>query len=1581
MLSVVHSTRKWVRKTQDHERLHYRSLFLFTKSNNLRKVLHKICKSWVFEYFILFSIVTSCVIVVLEDQTEKTDGTTRAYAVADLALNIIFGTEAIMKIIAFGFILHRGAYLRNNWNVFDFVVVISGFASDIYALFAESNKSLSLKALRLFRVVRPLRLIAKSDNLRVVLDTLVKSFGTLMHVLLFIFLLIILYAITGMELFGGVLHSACYDQTTLNIIEPVKLCSLNIPTGCQGYNNSICLDQWDGLDGDMVSFDNIYVAIITVIQVITMEDWIFIQYKIDAVASTMVTSCYFVSLILIGGYFAVDLLMGVLGNQYLRTKQCIKKSKEMRQQKKAIEDKLDNINNKKQTEKEPSVMEQPKKEDSVIQLKQTSSSFLSLKKTDKKTESKFRKIITRIAKSQAFFWCTMTIVVVDVTMSSVYAHTMDFRSHDYTFIYIQAVIILFYIIELAIKAIHKSLRRALQNGLFFFNASVVMLSLIEMILLLFSAEYYIGLSVIRGVTLILVFKHTRFWSQMSMIIKSFVESIKGVTGIMGLLFIVLANYALLGNQLFGQKDGEGSQLGTFDTFESSLLLSFVLLTGDNWTTFMSENIKRATDETTRVFTVLYFISFVLLGNFILMNVFLGIIVDNLTSDWEENNENDVISSRDIKIKSIGVFGAISRKTNEKQKTIDMIRSTKVSDINHTVTTISTSKTSTSLVSALPSTQQSSIACETTSSTTSCSTTPSSAANKNDEENNLNVRKDKVNANRISSFVDNTIKNTTVRFQDSNDLPTNLVSIPTEIKRQRRFTLSINSEVPERMRAFSLLLDPDIMHPIPKHKALFIFDQKNEFRLRVFNWITGSEFTLLVGVTILLSSLLMAFGDPLERDVERGKIMQYFDYGFTAIFFGEMILKSIAYGFVFGHSKCYLRDPMNMLDFFVLLISAVNIIITYYGTTRQISFRVLRVIRIVRMLKVSPKLKRVINCLINSVQKIIYFLALYILILFLYSVIGVQLYRDAIKSCTNPQIYDSTLCISSNHTWDGNQLTFKNIGSGMTTLFVLSTMDDWFKFLEKLIKTESVSTGITITYIVSFILIMSFVMLNVFIGFVIVVFHKEKDKTSKCKILTKGAQECIVTALSENPSTLHVLPKLPIQLKLWKLVTSPWFHTTSILLIVLNTIFLITKTYKQSNDMTNMQHYANIIFTVLFTVEILLKFIAFSWAVVIKDSWLIFDTLVVIGSWIDIMLDLFNVSSVKISLFRLFRVLRLAKVVGKGGNLRQLFSTFLKSMKSVPHIACLLALLLYLYAIIGMELFGKIRLDNNTAINENTNFQSFLQSVMVLIRVTTLDAWHEIMIACADVDSINCQDTSDNCGSYISYFYFASFVFICSYIMTHLFLAVIMDNFVYLTHDISTLDNRHIHKYTALWSKYDRGGTGRITTSDAMELLKILDPPLGCGLLAPKRNIYSKLLKLQIPIEEDMKVKFTELLMCLVLDSLNLRISNTLIRDEIFNLVPDADDDLLDRILPLEYDPRILNRSEKCFYRNSAAFVIGGYYRMYRSGVLDISSIATVSGNAVKEMFLNSTSIVINNSKMQYGRKQDKANQFIQQLKS
>jgi len=102
---------------------------------------------------------------------------------------------------------------------------------------------------------------------------------------------------------------------------------------------------------------------------------------------------------------------------------------------------------------------------------------------------------------------------------------------------------------------------------------------------------------------------------------------------------------------------------------------------------------------------------------------------------------------------------------------------------------------------------------------------------------------------------------------------------------------------------------------------------------------------------------------------------------------EVIMKSIAYGFVFGHSNCYLRKYMNMVDFVAVVFSIVNIVIKQMGYPEHLQFKTIRIIRIVRMLKISSQLKRVINCLVNSLQRICYFLVLYILIIFVYSVIG------------------------------------------------------------------------------------------------------------------------------------------------------------------------------------------------------------------------------------------------------------------------------------------------------------------------------------------------------------------------------------------------------------------------------------------------------------------------------------------------------------------------------------------------------------------------------------------------------------------
>ena len=124
MLNTVQLTKKWIKISRE-EKLRYRSLFLFSKDNRFRLWMHGVCSSWYFEYFILFAIIGSCVILTTQGRQQSYDLENPLIAI-DLALNCLFGVEALMKIVSYGFLLHRGAYLRDPWNIFDFVVVVCG---------------------------------------------------------------------------------------------------------------------------------------------------------------------------------------------------------------------------------------------------------------------------------------------------------------------------------------------------------------------------------------------------------------------------------------------------------------------------------------------------------------------------------------------------------------------------------------------------------------------------------------------------------------------------------------------------------------------------------------------------------------------------------------------------------------------------------------------------------------------------------------------------------------------------------------------------------------------------------------------------------------------------------------------------------------------------------------------------------------------------------------------------------------------------------------------------------------------------------------------------------------------------------------------------------------------------------------------------------------------------------------------------------------------------------------------------------------------------------------------------------------
>ena len=154
------------------------------------------------------------------------------------------------------------------------------------------------------------------------------------------------------------------------------------------------------------------------------------------------------------------------------------------------------------------------------------------------------------------------------------------------------------------------------------------------------------------------------------------------------------------------------------------------------------------------------------------------------------------------------------------------------------------------------------------------------------------------------------------------------------------------------------------------------------------------------------------------------------------------------------------------------------------------------------------------------------------------------------------------------------------------------------------------------------------------------------------------------------------------------------------------------------------------------------------------------------------------------------------------------------LQALPYVMMLMIMLFFIYAIVGMQLFGNIHLDSNTAIERHNNFRTIFQAFMMLFRCSTGEAWPDIMIACiagreCDEMSLEYNATTGlpvnpdkTCGSNVSYFYFVSFIFLCSFIMLNIVVAVIMDSFDYLTRDSSILGSHHLSEFITVWCEYD-----------------------------------------------------------------------------------------------------------------------------------------------------------------------------------
>ncbi len=135
-----------------------------------------------------------------------------------------------------------------------------------------------VKALRAFRVLRPLRLVSGVPSLQVVLNAILMAMIPLLHIALLVLFVIIIYAIIGLELFSGILHKTCFNNLTNEMVdeEEPMLCGGNFQ--CDEEAMEVCREYWEGPNFGITNFDNFGLSMLTVFQCITLEGWTDVLY-------------------------------------------------------------------------------------------------------------------------------------------------------------------------------------------------------------------------------------------------------------------------------------------------------------------------------------------------------------------------------------------------------------------------------------------------------------------------------------------------------------------------------------------------------------------------------------------------------------------------------------------------------------------------------------------------------------------------------------------------------------------------------------------------------------------------------------------------------------------------------------------------------------------------------------------------------------------------------------------------------------------------------------------------------------------------------------------------------------------------------------------------------------------------------------------------------------------------------------------------------------------------------------------------------------------------------------------------------
>jgi len=230
-----------------------------------------------------------------------------------------------------------------------------------------------------------------------------------------------------------------------------------------------------------------------------------------------------------------------------------------------------------------------------------------------------------------------------------------------------------------------------------------------------------------------------------------------------------------------------------------------------------------------------------------------------------------------------------------------------------------------------------------------------------------------------------------------------------------------------------------------------------------------------------------------------------------------------------------------------------------------------------------------------------------------------------------------------------------------------------------------------------------------------------------------------------------------------------------------------------DDYNSILSKVNLACALVFTLEAAVKITAMR-LTYFYDGWNRFDLMCVVGTLVGIATGGEDGGG---SVIGILRTLRIVRIMRFSKGLRQIFTAFILSIPKLANVCGILLLLLFVFAVLGIQLFAKTAdLDPH---GEEANFRSFDVAVLTLIRSMTGEAWNDLMHALAKtrpfylgvlhrvcVDDMAVDQNFDRwapflkqpveCGGQSAYMFFTCYTMVVTYVVLNLFIAVILEGF-------------------------------------------------------------------------------------------------------------------------------------------------------------------------------------------------------------